>query len=390
MERFEEVNDTLVRYGDSLIKRIAERVQDIVSGNTVARLDGNTFAIILSENGLPNVMDKAQEILSALARPFSIEGLAVYVEGSIGIASYPTHGLQANTIMQRADVAVHLTKMSGKAYAVYSQEKDEHSARRLALMAALFIAIEANQLFLQYQPKLSMQTGRLVGVEALIRWQHPQYGLILPNEFIPPAEQTGLIKPLTDWVLKETFKQCVNWKQKGFEIGIAVNLSARNIEDPNLVPYISTLFSMSGIAPRLLKLEIVESVIMADPERAAQVLVQFSQMGVLSSIDDFGTGYSSLGYLKKLPVSELKIDKSFIKDMLTEEATAQIVHAIIELAHRLIISVVAEGVEDQETYDALKALGCDVVQGYHISRPLSADDLLSWLEKTGVGVAGAG
>ncbi len=381
---FREVNDTLgFQYGDLLIKRVVARLQNFVScePETVARLDGNTFAIVLFEKNLLAATQEAQKILSVFTEPFLLDGIAVYVEGSIGISVYPDHGRQINTLIQHADVAVHLAKESINSYEVYSEEKDKNSVRHLALLSGLPRAMDENQLFLLYQPKLSMQTSRCVGVEALLRWNHPQYGLIMPNEFIRPTERTGLIKPLTEWVLQEAFNQYSIWNKNGDSIDIAVNLSARNVQDPRLIPYLATLFSKSGIDPHRLKLEITEGTIMVDSEWVTQFFTQLNKLGVCVSIDDFGTGYSSLSYLKKLPVNEIKIDQSFVMDMQNDESTAMIVHAIIELAHRLVTPVVAEGVENQETWDALKALGCDMAQGYFISYPLSAEAMSCWLER---------
>lgn len=397
LDRFREINDTLgFLYGDLLIKRVAVRVQDRVAGQscTVARLDGNTFAIVLLKGDLRAAMQEAQKIISVLTSPFSLNGMEVHVEGCIGIAIYSDHGRDAHALIQRADVAVQLAKGAGKSIEVYSKEKDRHSPRRLALIAGLPRAMEENQLFLEYQPKLDIQTGRCVGVEALLRWNHPEYGLILPNEFVRSAEQTGLIQSLTVWVLQEAFKQYCVWNPNRDKIGMAVNLSARNLHDPHLTSALSTLLSVSGIDPHLIKLEIVESTMMIDSESVRETLAQIGKMGLSLSIDDFGTGYSSLSYLKRLPVSEIKIDQSFVADMMTDETEAQIVHAVIQLAHDLVIAVVAEGVEDQATWDALRALGCDIAQGYYISRSLSAEALAHWLanlQKGGQnGVTGSG
>lgn len=382
LDRFKDVNDTLGHhYGDTLLQQVGQRLRGALrESDTVARLGGDEFAILLS--ALADVKDVvlvAGKILQALEAPFILEGHILDIGASIGIALFPDHGEYADLLIQRADVAMYLAKEAGGGYAVYSSEQDQNSPRRLALRGELRHAIENGDLFLLYQPKIKLQTSHVIGVEALVRWRHPRLGIIPPDQFITLAEHTGLIKPLTLWVLNAALSQCAQWRQAGLELSVAVNLSARNLQDPQVPDQIRDLLETWKVDPSQLELEITESVIMADPARAMEILTRLSGMGVRLSIDDFGTGYSSLGYLKKLPVDEIKIDKSFVKEMATDGDDTVIVRSIIDLAHNLGLQVIAEGVEDQETWDALVILGSDAAQGYFMSRPIPADELTRWL-----------
>ncbi|HZR45200.1 MAG TPA: EAL domain-containing protein, partial [Candidatus Manganitrophaceae bacterium] len=253
---------------------------------------------------------------------------------------------------------------------------------RLALMGELRHAIDDDQLFPLFQPKINLQTGRAIGVETLIRWRHPNFGVVPPDQFIPLAEQTGLIKPVTSWVLAAALRQCRLWLDAGLEFSVAVNLSVRNLLDPQLPNQIGDLLDRCGVAPHFLVLEITESIIMADPAHAMKILSELRKMGIGLSIDDFGTGYSSLGYLKKLAVDEIKIDKSFVKEMAQNEDDTAIVRSTIDLAHNLGLKVVAEGVENQEIWKRLIALGCDAAQGYYFSRPIAAPELTQWMTES--------
>jgi EAL domain-containing protein (putative c-di-GMP-specific phosphodiesterase class I) len=277
---------------------------------------------------------------------------------------------------------MYVAKRGGTGFAVYSAEQDQHSPMRLALVGELRRAIEMNELSLYFQPKASLSEGRVICTEALVRWQHPRHGLLGPDEFVPIAEQTGLIRPLARWVLDAALRQCNRWRQQGIDLAVAVNLSMRNLHDPEIVEMIRYALTRWGIPAARLVIEITESSLMADAVHALEVLDRLREMGVGISIDDFGTGYSSLAYLKRLPVDELKIDKSFVAHMADDGNDAAIVRSTIGLAHDLGISVVAEGIEDQQTWDLLASLGCDVAQGFYISRPLSAAGLGSWLEST--------
>jgi len=265
---------------------------------------------------------------------------------------------------------------------LYNAVIDQHSMRRLSMMRELRDAIEHGSLELHYQPKLAVTTSQFVGVEALLRWTHPVHGRIAPDQVIPIAEQTGLIRPLTRWVLDTALTQCAAWKQQGLDISVAVNLSTNCILDQQLIDWINDWFACHTLPPSRLVLEITEGAMMVDLARAVEVLKQFAQMGIGISVDDYGTGFSSLAYLKRLPINELKIDRSFVMEMLSNENDAVIVRSTIELAHNLGLHIVAEGVESQDMLDALKTMGCDYAQGYHISRPVSADALLAWWKTT--------
>jgi EAL domain-containing protein (putative c-di-GMP-specific phosphodiesterase class I) len=274
---------------------------------------------------------------------------------------------------------MYLAKRSGSGYALYSAEQDEHSPTRLALMHALRRAIEQDELLLYYQPKVDGRTGALTGVEALVRWQHPERGLLPPDEFIPLAEYTGLIQPLSLWVLRTALLQCQAWRQMGREVPVAVNLSMQNLHDPALPATIRILLDRAGVPPHWLTVELTESAIMRDPARAMTTLSQLRAMGVQVALDDFGTGYSSLSYVKRLPVTQLKIDKAFVQDAAVDAQDAAILRSVIELSHQLGLAPIAEGVEDQATQEVLAALGCHELQGYHLCRPLPAPELLPWL-----------
>jgi diguanylate cyclase (GGDEF)-like protein len=382
LDRFKEINDTLGHHrGDLLLEQVGTRLKSVLfEPDIVARLGGDEFAILVPKLAATEHINMViQKVLRALEAPFVIEGLPIAVEASIGIALYPDHGANPDSLMQRADVAMYAAKQSGSGYIIYDPKHDQHSPRRLALMAELRQAIENDQLSLHYQPKIDLKTNRVIGVEALVRWQHQQYSFIPPDQFIIPAERTGLIRPLTLWVLNTGLRQYQVWHQAGMEISMAVNLSARNLQDAQLPEQIAELARTCGVASGLLELEITESAIMADPTHAMEVLTRLRGMGIRISIDDFGTGYSSLGYLKKLPVDEIKIDKSFVIGMAEDKDDVVMVLSIINLAHNLGLKVVAEGVENQETLNQLAAFGCDEAQGYFWSHPLPAAELTRWL-----------
>lgn len=389
LDHFKEVNDTLGHhFGDILLRHLGGRLREVLrESDTIARLGGDEFAVLLPTAGTrENAVVVATKILKALEAPFVLEGQTLYVGASIGIALYPTHGEYADLLMQRADVAMYVAKQSGTGYATYSVEADQNSLRKLALKGELRQAIDEGGLFVLYQPKIDLQAARVAAVEALVRWRHPQLGVIPPDQFITLAEHAGLIKPLTVSVLNAALRQCRSWHDAGLEMNVAVNLSVRNLQDPQLPDQIAGILEKYGVLPGRLELEITESIIMADPSRAMDVLTRLDKMGVGLSIDDFGTGYSSLGYLKKLPVEAIKIDKSFIKEMVIDRDDAMIVRSTIDLGHNLGLKVVAEGVENQETWTRLLDLGCDMAQGYYISRPIPADELTQWLSNSPMGL----
>jgi EAL domain-containing protein (putative c-di-GMP-specific phosphodiesterase class I) len=303
------------------------------------------------------------------------------VEASIGVALYPDHGDGPEELLQHADIAMYVAKETHAGFVLFDPSQDQHSPRRLALLGELRRAIDQQQLLLHYQPKVDAHIGQVLGVEALVRWQHPEHGLLPPGEFIPLAERTGLITPLTHYVLDAALRQCNAWRQAGHELAVAVNVSARRLLDLEFPDEVAGLLARWEVPARLLVVEITESTIMADPTHAIQILERLNARGVEVSIDDFGTGYSSMAYLKSLPVHELKVDRSFVSKMTSNPSDAVIVRSTVDLGRNLGLRVVAEGVEDSVTLQELDALGCDAVQGYYISRPVPADDLISWLEQ---------
>jgi len=384
LDRFKEINNVLGHhYGDLLLQQVGPRLREVLrESDTVARLGGDEFAILLLSIELDGAILTAEKILRHFLTPFVVDCLSLEIGTSIGIALFPDHGEDANTLLRRADMAMYEAKEQSTGYAVYSPQHERHNSSHLILMGDLRHAIDQNELFLQFQPKIDLRTRSIIGVEALVRWQHPSRGTVPPDQFIPLSEQGGLIKPLTLWVLKAALSQCHTWHQAGLKLSVAVNLSARNLQDPQLPDQVTRLLRAYDLDPKWLHLEITESVIMADPARAMEILNYLNKMGIHLAIDDFGTGYSSLGYLKKLPVDEIKIDKSFVKEMAVEADDAMIVRSTIDLAHNLGLKVVAEGVETEEILDRLIALGCDAAQGYYISRPISPADLLHWLAQS--------
>ncbi|HXT35190.1 MAG TPA: EAL domain-containing protein [Chloroflexota bacterium] len=379
LDRFKEINDTFGhQQGDKLLRQVGARLRDTLrAADTVARLGGDEFAILLPAAGAAGAVTVAAAILRALDQPFVLEGYSMTLGASIGITLAPDHGQDAITLLRRADVAMYTAKRDAGGYALYTTEQDQYSPDRLGLTGELRQAIEQDGLCLHYQPKVDLRTGRLDGVEALVRWPHPDRGLLPPDKFIPLAEHTGLIAPLSRWVLATALRQCRAWRDEGLEIRVAVNLSARLLQDEHLIETVAELLQTHGVSPADLELELTESAVMADPARALGVLRRLHQMGIRLSIDDFGTGYSSLAYLNRLPVDEVKIDKSFVLDLRTD-AAATIARSIIDLGHNLGLVVVAEGVEDQATYERLGAMACDLAQGYFLSRPIPAADLTVW------------
>jgi EAL domain-containing protein (putative c-di-GMP-specific phosphodiesterase class I)/nitrogen-specific signal transduction histidine kinase/ActR/RegA family two-component response regulator len=318
--------------------------------------------------------------LHGFETPFDVHSAKVEVGSSIGIAMYPDHGTDSETLLRRADMAMYLAKADRSGWAMYTPERDHYSPDRVALVADLRRAIERDELVLHYQPQVDVRTGGFVAVEALMRWPHPERGLLAPDTFIPLAEQTQLIRPLTRWAIGAALRQSVAWQAAGLAIPVAVNLSAHDVQDPGLPEVVAELLAASGASANHLRLEITESSLLADPERARENLVALRALGIRIAIDDFGTGYSSLNYLQRLPVDELKIDKSFVQSMATDEGARSIVRAVIDMADDLGLGVVAEGIEDRATWEVLAALGCDMAQGYYFSPPLPAENLIGWID----------
>ncbi|MEO5572894.1 MAG: EAL domain-containing protein [Gammaproteobacteria bacterium] len=389
LDRFREVNDTLGHQnGDLLLEQVGQRLTTALrEDDLVARLVGDEFAVLLPR--LVDVEDitlVVQRLEAVFEAPFMVESFPLDVHASIGVALFPEHGTDADNLLRHADVAMHLAKQTGS-LAYYAPEFDPYNPRRLTLLSELRHAIEADQLVLHYQPKLCLKTGLMYGVEALVRWPHAEHGLIPPDQFIPLAEKTNLIQSLTWWVLRTALYQCRAWQEAGLELNMAVNLSAALVHDGTLAARVAELLETSGVNPAQLTLEITESALMADIKQATNNLERVHQLGVNFSIDDYGTGYSSLAYLWQLPVSEIKIDKSFILGFMTQLNNKAIVHSTIELGHSLALKVVAEGVEDQQTWLGLAELGCDMAQGFHMSRPMPAEKLMAWVMDSPWGAA---
>jgi diguanylate cyclase (GGDEF)-like protein len=393
LDRFREINDTLGHHtGDRLLAEIGPRLRRALNdGEVISRLGGDEFGVLVPGAGTPReAAHAARQILGALEEPISINGLSLDVEASVGIAQFPDHGADADVLLQRADVAMYVAKDARSGYELYRPERDRYSAERLALLTDLRRAIAQDELVVHYQPKAELDTGRVVAVEALVRWQHPHLGLLSPDRFVPLAEPTGLIGPLTSVVLKRALADCRAWRAEGFDLGVSVNLSVRSLQDPAFPDEVAGLLERWGVPPDRLLLEVTETELMADPTRVADVIGRLTAAGVALSIDDFGVGHSSLAYLKRLPVTELKIDRTFVFGMDVERSDEAIVRSAIELGRSLGLRVVAEGVEHQRVWARLQALGCNLAQGFYLSRPLPADDLTVWLRhrlEMGTGVA---
>jgi len=388
LDHFKDVNDTLGHhFGDMVLKQVALYFRDVVrSSDTVARLGGDEFAILLPTADLDHALKIARKLINKLDEPFVIEEHTFVMNASIGIATYPEHGLDGVTLMKRADVAMYAAKQRRSGFSIYDSSHDPHSLQALSLMNDLRQAVANDELVLCYQPVIDLSNGHINGVEALARWQHPKYGMLYPDDFIPMAEQTGLIRPLTMWVLENAARQSQQWQGQGLELRIAVNLSAHNLHDTNFPEKFLEVLEKEELGLPSLRLEITETAIMSGSAQAQEVLNKLSARGVRISIDDFGTGYSSLTYLKQLPVDEIKIDKSFVTHMAVDENDIVIVRSTIDLAHNMGMKVVAEGVEDEATYDLLTRLHCDAIQGYYVTEPLIADELVAWMAESRWGV----
>jgi diguanylate cyclase (GGDEF)-like protein len=385
LDRFKEINNTLGHYnGDKVLKQVATRLGNLVHGqNTFARMGGDEFAYLLTDvRGEQDIRKVVAIIQKAMVPPYAIEGLNLEVQVSMGAAMFPENGKDGDTLIQRADVARYVAKEGKKGFVVYTHKLDQYSPQRLTLMGELRQGIVNEEFFLMYQPKVTVAGGAIRSAEALVRWQHYKHGVIPPDDFIPLAERTGLIKDLTRFILKKVLQQMAEWIRDGFEIHTSVNLSAHDLLDPELPDVLAGLLASYDVPPTLLVLEITETAIIADPARALQVMSRLADMGVKLSIDDFGTGYSSLSSLKQMPVSEIKIDRSFVMDMMNNSNDAAIVQATVGLAHNLGLEVVAEGVETQEAADRLKEFGCDFFQGFFFSRPVPPAELAALAAKT--------
>lgn len=382
LNRFKEINDTLGHQtGDALLQQVGERLRNVLrDSDTVARLGGDEFAVLLPNVSDTNALRIAAAIHERLEKVYEVYEHSLYVGVSIGVAVFPQHGESSESLLQHADVAMYIAKRSNSGITLYDLERDKHSVSHLSVLSDLRGAVENEEFILQYQPKLDMRDSSINGAEALLRWRHPERGLIMPDDFINVAEQTGLIKRLSNWVLDTAIRDCQQMHQKGHLINISVNMSVWDIQDPNIGLNVTQKLEKWRLPAEYLTLEITERVMMAEPERARQALMQLENMGVQVVIDDFGTGFSSLVYLKQLPVSMLKVDKSFVIDMMRDENDAAIVHSIIELAHNLGLQTVAEGVENDQTWSWLRTWDCDYAQGYYVSHPLSLAEFENYLD----------
>lgn len=384
LDRFKEINDSLGHHaGDEVLRGVAERVNSCLrESDTVARMGGDEFTILLPTTAHPEgAIEVARKIHEAMKTPLAVSGRMLEANASIGIALFPAHGSDAVNLMRHADAAMYLAKRSQGGFHLYSVEEDKESDDHLNLQSELRQALERNELVLHYQPKIDFETSRISGVEALVRWQHPQQGLLAPDKFIALAEKSGLIKRLTLVVLRMALQQCMIWRQEGHELSIAVNVSPLNVQDPEFPGQVEAMLAELKVPPALLELEMTESAVMSEPKRAIACIERLGALGVQVSIDDFGTGYSSMTYLKQLMIAKIKIDRSFVKDMVTNHNDNVIVRSSVELGHNLGLKVIAEGVEDQASWDRLKEMGCDSAQGYFMSRPLTVEQLADWMQR---------
>jgi diguanylate cyclase (GGDEF)-like protein/PAS domain S-box-containing protein len=384
LDRFKEVNDSLGHNaGDELLREVGGRLQGAIrSSDTAARLGGDEFGLLLPD--LPetdSVLRMIDRIRAGFAQPIFVHDLPLAIEASIGIAVYPDHGTTAEQLIQHADVAMYSAKRESAPFSFYSADADGSDPARLTLVAELRRAMAERELVLHYQPKAALADGEVRSVEALLRWKHPSRGLIYPNAFIPVAQETGLIRPLTLYVIDEALRQCRAWRDDGIELSVSVNLSTRNLLDLEFPHQVAGLLARWEIEAEVLKLEMTESAMLANPTRTTAVLCELSALGIKLSIDDFGTGYSSLAYLRQLPIDEIKIDRSFVTDMGDEDGDLAIVQCTIDLGRNLGLDVVAEGVETREVWERLRALGCKSAQGYYLSRPVPPEELSAWFRE---------
>ena len=392
-DRFKDINDTLGHsLGDILLQQVGSRFQEaLFEPDIVARMGGDEFAVLLPRlASSEDIHVVSEKILKTLETPFPIGGIPISVYASIGVAISPDHGDTCDSLMRRADVAMYEAKRSKRRYVVYSPEHDTHSPQKLALMTGLRNALDNEELILHYQPKISLKTGRVIGLEGLVRWEHPEFGLLSPSQFIGTAEQTGLINPLLLWVFDVAQRQRQTLQKWGIKVNMSVNLSAQNLQDPNLESHIEKMMKQYHTAPGAMEFEITESAIMQNPKLALNSINRLKDLGLGFSIDDFGTGYSSLAYLKKLPVDTIKIDQSFVKDLIRSENDATIVRSTINLAHNLGLNVIAEGVESKEIYYKLAAMDCDAAQGFYMCHPIPGKEVLAWIKKEGGKMAKTG
>jgi diguanylate cyclase (GGDEF)-like protein len=382
MDRFKDVNDSLGHdNGDELLVRLGERLAAAVRpGDVVARLGGDEFGLVLARVTSENdALAALERLRAAVGEPVQVGGLPLAPEVSVGFALLPDDGASPDVLLQRADIAMYVAKAGHAGVVRYDPAQDHYDAERLAVVGELRRALADDELVLHYQPKLRLSDGTVAAVEALVRWNHPRHGLLYPESFLPLAEQTGLIDPLTDWVVDAALKQMHAWSGAADGLTVAVNISARNLSQKSFADRILGAVALSGLEPGRLMLEITETALFTDVERATASLHRLDDAGVPISLDDFGQGQTSLGYLSRLPLHELKVDRAFVTDLTRVETNAAIVRSLIELAHNLGFVVVAEGVEDAHTLSALGDMGCDFAQGYLMARPMPAADVATWM-----------
>ncbi|HET6866934.1 MAG TPA: EAL domain-containing protein, partial [Solirubrobacteraceae bacterium] len=383
LDRFKEVNDTLGHhYGDELLRDLGPRLAEAVGPEgLVARLGGDEFAVLPAEaTGDTDELEAiARGLMRCVQQPVAVDEMTLEVGVSIGVARFPRDGGDPHSLLRSADVAMYAAKEAHSGCKIYAAALDRHSVRRLSVLSEFRRALDSDEIVVFYQPLVEMDGMTPSGAEGLVRWQHPELGLLPPSDFIPIIEQTGLIGPLTRHVLEQAVARCAGWRQAGKNMTVSVNLSVRNLLDPDLPSLIGDLLTLYGLDPEALHLEITESMLMSDPDRSLVTLTRLNQLGVGLSVDDYGTGYSSLANLRRLPIDELKIDRSFVSPMLRDESDLIIVRSTINLGHDLGLKVVAEGVEDEATLHRLAGLGCDFAQGYHFSKPLAPDAFNEWI-----------
>jgi diguanylate cyclase (GGDEF)-like protein len=386
LDRFKEINDTLGHhYGDMLLRELGPRLVGALGpGGVVARLGGDEFAILPAEKADDSEVLEAvsARLFGSIQRPFQVDELALEVGASVGIARFPQDGDDSHALLRCADIAMYSAKETQSDFKFYSADQDRHSVSRLSVLSDIRHALAADEIVVHFQPIVDLDNLRVTGAEGLVRWAHPTLGLIPPGAFVQTVEQTGLIGPLTRHVLERSIAQCAEWRSNGNEMSVAVNLSVRNLLDRDLPKQIERLLTTYGLPADALQLEITESMIMSDPDRAVATVTRLSDLGVRMSVDDFGTGYSSLANLRRLPIDELKIDRSFVSPMLQDESDLIIVRSTINLGHDLGLKIIAEGVEDAPTLERLALLGCDLAQGFHVSRPMAADAFTEWLSES--------
>jgi len=378
---FKHINDTLGhKAGDLVLREVAERLLgSLRASDVLARLGGDEFAILLFNNDASDAEKVALKLQQVLSQPFECEGRILSVEASIGIAEFPTHGDNLDTLMRRADVAMYYAKKRNLKTAVYDVMQDQNSIERMSLLKELNHAIKSDGMELYYQPQVQMDGSHRLSVEALIRWNHPQKGMVFPDQFIPLAEDSELIIPMTWWVLETAMKQCAVWHQDGLPVCVSINISANFLQEEHVVERVAEFKRKYQVPDHVFALEITENTLMDDPHQASKTLAEINDMNIDVSIDDFGTGYSSLAYLKHLQLDELKIDRSFVMGMNEYKNDLVIVQTVVNMAHNLGLRVVAEGVENREDWERLAAMGCDFIQGYFISRPKPVAEISEWL-----------